>query len=137
MNGLGFKKVKTPSKDLNHKKKDRPISKCTQTHDDLGTNGETIVFCRYDLQLESLMIINTYLQIKGYTSKYRVCMKSLIQEYTMMKNINYNDQSKCFENITKFMILDDQLSVHVFNGLIHHFFFYKLSHPNMQEKDTP
>lgn len=63
-------------------------------------------------------------------------MKSLIQEYTMIENINYNDQSKCFENITKFMILDDQLSVYIFNGLIHNFFLQTLTSKYARERHT-
>lgn len=36
-----------------------------------------------------------------------------------MASINLCDQSKLFENISKFMIISDQMNEHVYNGLAH------------------
>lgn len=84
----------------------------------MGIEGETLMFCKYALQLRNLMINNEVVKRNSILLKYTLCMKSMIKDEQWWQIINQSDQSRFFENISRFMLLSDQLNEHVCNGLV-------------------
>ena len=85
----------------------------------MGIEGETLMFCKYALQLRNLMINNEVVKSNSILLKYTLCMKPMIKDEQWWKIINQSDQSRFFENISRFMLLSDQFNEHVSNGLVH------------------